>query len=214
MKEQDLINAWQLYDKKLDHLLEVNYRQLKEIQTMKAGSEISSFIRNHVIVMMLGVAWVWFLGFLVYHTRDNIYFTLSAGFIILFNILAVILYLKHIIILSRINFSESITETQHRLVQVYTSYVQVGRVLLLQTPFYCTWWYTADLVQNGGPLFWTIQFVIVSILTGLAIYMFTKLSLKNKSGNWVKRTDKFFGAEKLQKAIAFLDELNKFKKES
>jgi hypothetical protein len=84
---------------------------------------------------------------------------------------------------------------------------------LLQTPLYCTWWYTEELVKNGGILFWTIQFVIVTFLTGLAIYMFRKLSLKNQTGNWVKRTDKFFGSEKLQNAIAFLDEIKEFNKE-
>jgi hypothetical protein len=163
--------------------------------------------------MLLGVAWVWFLGFLLYYIRDNIYFTISIGSIMLFNVFAVALYLRHIIILSSINIAGSITETQQKLIQVYTSYVKVGRVLLLQTPFYCTWWYTFELVQNAGPVFWTIQAVIVTFLTGLAVYMFRKLSLKSQSGNWVKRTDKFFGAEKLQNAIAFLNEIKDFRKE-
>lgn len=213
MEELDLKNAWQSYDKKLDQLLEVNFQQLKELKTLKAKSKISSFKRDHIFVMLAGVAWVCFLGFFLYFIRGNTYFSISVGLIFLFNVFAVALYLRHIIILSQINFTDSITETQHKLVQVYTSYVQVGRVLLLQTPFYCTWWYTEELVQNGGLAFWTIQFVIVALLTGLAVYMFRKLSLKNKSGNWVKRTDKFFGSEKLQNAIAFLDEIKEFKKE-
>jgi hypothetical protein len=213
MNELDLLNAWQSYDRKLDRLLEVNFQQLKDIQSIKAESKINSFKRSHVIVMLLGVAWVWFLGFLVYHTNGNPYFSFSVGLIILFNVFAIFLYLRHIIILSSINIAESITETQRRLVQVYTSYVQVGRALLLQTPLYCTWWYTDDLVQHAGPLFWTIQALIVTAFTGISIYLFRKLSLKNKSGNWAKHTDKFFGAEKLQNAIAFLDEIEEFKKE-
>jgi len=213
MDELELKNAWQSYDRKLDRLLEVNFHQLKDIQAIKAESKINSFKRSHVIVMLLGVAWVWLLGFLVYHTKNNPYFSISAGLIIVFNVFAVALYLRHIIILSSINIAENIIETQRKLVQVYTSYVQVGRVLLLQTPMYCTWWYTEQLVQHGGPVFWAIQAVIVIILTGLAIYLFTKLSLNNKSGKWVKRTDKIFGAKKLQNAIAFLNEIDEFKKE-
>jgi len=214
MEELDLKNAWQSYDKKLDQLLEVNFQQLKELKTLKAKSKISSFKRDHIFVMLAGVAWVCFLGFFLYFIRGNTYFSISVGLIFLFNVFAVALYLRHIIILSQINFTDSITETQRKLVQVYTSYVQVGRVLLLQTPFYCTWWYTEELVQNGGLAFWTIQFVIVALLTGVSVYMFRKLSLKNKSGNWVKRTDKFFGSEKLQNAIAFLEEIKEFKKET
>lgn len=212
MNEFELKNVWQSYDQKLDRLLEVNFQQLKEIQSIKAESKINSFKKSHVIVMLLGVAWIWFLGFLVYHAWSNPYFTVSVGLIILFNVFAVALYLRHIIILSSINIAESITKTQSKLARVYTSYVQVGRILLLQTPLYCTWWYTNDLVQHGGPVFWTIQIVVVSLFTGLAIYLFLKLSLKNQNGIWVKRTDKFFGAEKLQKAIAFLNEIEEFKK--
>ncbi|MDO9256016.1 MAG: hypothetical protein Q7U54_10925 [Bacteroidales bacterium] len=213
MNELDLKNAWQSYDRKLDRLLEVNFQQLKDIQSIKAESKINSFKKSHIFVMLLGVAWVWLLGFLVYHTKDNPYFTISVGVIMLFNVFAVVLYFRHIIILSSINIAESIIETQRKLTLVYTSYVQVGRVLLLQTPLYCTWWYTEELVQHGGFIFWTIQAVIVTSFTAIAIYLFRKLSLKSKSGNWVKRTDKFFGAEKLQKAIAFLDEIEEFKKE-
>ncbi len=213
MNELDLKNAWQSYDRKLDRLLEVNFQQLKDIQSIKAESKINSFKKGHIFVMLLGVAWVWFLSFLVYHTKDNPYFTISVGLIILFNVFAVVLYLRHIIILSSINIADSIIETQRKLAKVYTSYVQVGRVLLLQTPLYCTWWYTEELVQHGGFIFWAIQVVIVTLFTAIAIYLFRKLSLKNKSGHWVKRTDKFFGAEKLQNAIDFLNEIQKFKKE-
>jgi hypothetical protein len=213
MNELDLKNVWQSYDRKLDRLLEVNFQQLKDIQSIKAESKINSFKKSHIFVMLLGVAWVWFLSFLVYHTKDNPYFTISVGLIILFNVFAVVLYLRHIIILSSINIAESIIETQRKLARVYTSYVKVGRVLLLQTPLFCTWWYTKELVEHGGPVFWTIQTVIVISFTGIAIYLFRKLTLKSKSGNWVKRTDKFFGAPKLQNAIAFLDEIEEFKKE-
>lgn len=213
MNEFELKNVWQSYDKKLDRLLEVNFQQLKEIQSIKAESKINSFKKGHIIVALLGVAWIWFLSFLVYHAWTNLYFAISVGLIILFNVFAVALYLRHILILSSINIAESITKTQNKLARVYTSCVQVGRILLLQTPFYCTWWYTNDLVQHGGPVFWTIQIVVVTLLTGLAIYLFRKLSINSKDGNWVKRTDKFFGAEKLQKAIAFLNEIEEFKKE-
>ncbi len=214
MNESDLKNAWKLYDKKLDRLLEVNFQQLKAVQTQKAESKIESFKKNHTIVMVLGIVWVSFLGFLLYHTRDNIYFTISVGLIMLFNIFAVALYLRHIIILNQINIAESITETQRKLAQVHTSYSQVGRILLLQTPLYCTFYYSEALVQHGGTLFWSIQAVIVPALTALSIYLFRKLSDKNQSDNWVKRSDKFFGAEKLRNAIAFLNEIEEFKKEN
>jgi hypothetical protein len=118
MNELDLKNAWLSYDRKLDRLLEVNFQQLKDIQSIKAGSKINSFKKSHIFVMLLGVSWVWFLSFLVYHTKDNPYFTISVGLIILFNVFAVVLYLHHIIILSSVNIGGSIIETQRKLAQV------------------------------------------------------------------------------------------------
>lgn len=213
MNELELKNLWQSYDSKIEKILAINKQQLHELQSEKADSKIKSFIRNHIRVMVLGLAWIFFLSFLVYHTRDNIYFTVSAGAIILFNVFAVLLYLRHIIILSQINISESITETQRKLAKVYTSYTQAGRILLLQAPFFCTWWYTEELVQNGGVVFWSIQLVVVSIFTFLSIYLYRQLSLKNPSDKWRKLSNKHFGAEKLQKAMDFLKEIEDYEKE-
>lgn len=212
MEETDLKNLWQSHDHKLATLLEINKKQLKELQGMKAQSSISSFTRNHVFVMLAGVVWVLLLIFLVYHV-PNPYFKVSVGFIILFNVFAVLLYLRHIFILLSIDVAGSITETQAKLSRVYTSYVQSGRVLLLQAPFYCTWWYTNELVQNGSAGFWLIQLVIVSAFTFVSVFLFRKLSLKNKAGNWARNSNRIFGAEKLQQAIAFLDEIRDFKNE-
>jgi len=214
MNEQELKNIWKSYDKKIDKIIEINKQQLSAIQTQKAESNVQSFKWNHTIVMVLGIVWVLFLGFLLYNNHHNIYFTVSVGLILLFNVFAAALYLRHIIILSQINIAESVIETQHKLALVHTSYRQVGRVLLLQTPLYCTFYYSDALIQHGGSLFWSIQAVVVPSLTALSIYLFTKLSNKNQSDNWLKRSDKFFGSEKLRKAISLLNEIERFKKEN
>ncbi|ELR71203.1 hypothetical protein C900_03007 [Fulvivirga imtechensis AK7] len=214
MNELELKSVWKTYDQKLNRLLEINYQQLKTLQSERAGSIIRSFMKGHVVVMLLGIAWVIFLGFLVFNIRGNIYFTISAGLIILFNVFAVIAYLQHLAILGSIDIAESIIKTQQKLARVNTSYINVGRILLLQTPFYCTWWYSQELITNASPLFWVIQVAIVAALTAFAIYLFIKLSPHSSTDHWAKRTDKFFGAEKLQKAITFLNKIEEFKKEN
>lgn len=207
MNEAELKSIWQSYDRKIEKILAINKQQLYELRTEKADSKIQSFKRNHIRVMVLGILWIFFLSFLVLNTLDNIYFTVSVGCIILFNVFAVLLYLRHIIILSQINIAESITETQRKLANVYTSYTQAGRVLLLQAPFFCTFWYTDELVKNGGVVFWSIQFLVVTFFTVLAIYLFRKLSQNNPSDKWRNLSNKHFGAEKLQKAMDFLKEI-------
>jgi hypothetical protein len=213
MNEEELKKIWQGHDQKIDKILQINKEQLKAIQTGKAEKKIHSFKRNHTAVMLFGVVWILFLGFILYHAHANIFFTVSLGMILLFNVFAVALYFRHILMLNQVDVGESITAVQTKLIEVQNSYSQVGRVLLLQTPFYCTWWYSKELVHNGGVLFWVINLSILLLLTALSIYLFAKLSNKNKTDNWVKRVDKMFGAEKLQQASSFLQEIEDYKKE-
>jgi hypothetical protein len=207
MNEAELKSIWQSYDSKINKVLAINKQQLFELQSQKADLKIRSFQRSHILVMLLGVLWSAFLAFLVFHSLDKIYLTVSLSILLLFNVFAVLLYLRHIVILGQITGTDSIAETQARLASVYHSYTNSGRILLLQTPFYCTWWYTADLIQSGGILFWTIQFLVVGLFTGLSIFLFRKLSPSNPSEKWKKISDKYFGAEKLRKAMDFLKEI-------
>jgi len=213
MNESELKIIWQSHDKKIEKLLEINKQQLYALQTEKAESSIRSFVRGHAAVMILGIVWIIFLAFLVYHSLDKVYFSLSIGLLVVFNIFAVIAYIRHIAILNSVSIAESITETQRKIAMVKTSDNLVGRILLLQTPLYCTWWYTVDLVQNGGVLFWMINATVVILLTVVAIFLFIKLSPHNQSNKWKRWTDKYFGSEKLTKATQFLQEIEEFKKE-
>ena len=204
MNEIELKNIWRSYDQKIDKILTINKQQLHQLQKEKADSKIQSFIRNHVRVMLLGLLWIFMLIFLAVNTLDNTYFVVSLSGIILFNIFAVLIYLRHIIILGSIDIAESINQTQQKLAKVYTSFTNSGRVLLLQAPFFCTWWYTEELVQNGGTLFWIVQLIIVVGLTIFSIYLYRKLSPNNTSNKWRNWSNKYFGAEKLQKAMDYL----------
>jgi hypothetical protein len=214
MNELELKTIWQSYDKKIDRILEINKQQLYALQTEKAESKIRSFIKGHTATMLLGIIWIAFLAFLVYHSLDKVYFSVSVGLLIVFNIFAVIAYIRHIAILSSVTITESITETQKKIALVRTSDNLVGRILLLQTPLYCTWWYTEDLMQNGGVFFWTVNAIIVALFTAVAIFLFIKLSPTNQSAKWIRWTDKFFGSEKLIKASEFLKEIEEYKKEN
>jgi hypothetical protein len=214
MNEAELKSIWQSYDKKIDQILEINKQQLYALQTEKAESKIRSFVKGHTAAMILGIVWIIFLAFLVYHSLDKLYFSLSVGLLIVFNTFAVIAYIRHIAILTSVSIEESITETQKKIALVRTSDNLVGRILLLQTPLYCTWWYTEDLVQNGGVFFWTVNAIVVMFFTAAAIFLFIKLSPNNPSAKWLRWTNKYFGSEKLAKASEFLQEIEEFRKEN
>ena len=184
------------------------------MQTMKAERKLHSFVRNQYTGIILGISWIAILTFLVYHGRNNIFFFISIGTIALLNCYAVIAYIWHVIMIKQINIAGSITETQRQLAKVQSSFNLVGRILILQSPLYCTFWYTEALVQNGGALFWIIQLIIVSAFTVVSVYLFRTLTGKNIHKKWVKAIMESFGGKTLTKAMEFLNEIEAFEKSS
>jgi len=212
MEEQELKKIWQAYDDKLQKALDLNQRLVETINADRVESKLAAFRRSHVSVMVLGIVWVLFLVFLWANTLDNIYFTVSVGGIILFNVYAVAAYIWHLQILSTVSVAESITDTQNKLARVQVSLSNVGRTLFLQAPLYCTFWYSDEAVAHAGPLFWGIQAVVVSFFVFLSVFLYRNVTYKNMHKKWVRNLMDSFGGKKLRLAAEFMHEIEDFKK--
>nr|WP_294874671.1 hypothetical protein [uncultured Pedobacter sp.] len=213
MEELDIKQLWSSYDAKLERSLALNLKVIKELQTQKAEHKLRSFRRNQVTGVVLGVIWIAFLVFLLVNTLHNIYFVISVGFIILFNVFATAAYIRHLVMLAEVNIDDSVTDSQRKITEIQSSFTNVGRILVLQAPFYCTFWYNNDLVANAGIGFWLIQVVIVSFFTFISIFLFKKLTYKNRHIKWVKAALESFGGKTLTKAMEFLNEIEEYKTE-
>ncbi|MGY0035348.1 hypothetical protein [Pedobacter sp. NJ-S-72] len=187
MEEQDIKQLWQSYDRKLEKSLALNYRIIREMQTDKAVAKINLFQRNQVLGVIFGILWIAILGFLVYYGRSNPYFTISIGLIMLFNIFAVAAYIRHLALLDQINIADSITQAQQKLSRIQASLNNVGRILILQAPLYCTFYYSDEMVAHAGTLFWGIQLVVVTFFVVVSVYLYRTLTMKNMHRKWVRR---------------------------
>lgn len=214
MEDAAIKQLWHEYDLKLEKSLRLNYRVIKEMQTQKYETSIGAFRRNQHWGIVGGIAWILFLVFLIVHTLHNIYFVTSVGSIALLNALAVATYIRHLVMLDRIDITSSITEAQSQLAAIQASLNNVGRILVLQGPFYCTFWYNQDLVDHGGSAFWTINLSVVCLFITVSIYLFNKLTGKNIHLTWVRGFLEGFGGKKLTKAIEFLSEIDDYKMEN
>src|SRR5579859_4479517 len=169
MEDIELKNIWkaaadqQLEQARLLNLQSwaVNLRTFEYLQTHKAKSKLDSLATFKVWVALLGVVWVLFLGILVYGNRmKNPYFTISVACILLFNVFAVAIYIKHIVLIRQIDYSQSITATQKKLTELQASTINVARILFLQTPFFCTWFWHKSWIDYSSLNFWLIIFPI------------------------------------------------------
>lgn len=215
-------NIWQSYDRKIEEARvlnlqswALNLRCFETIQTQKAKSKLDSLVTFKIWAVVLGILWVLFLGILVYGNRfTNLYFSISVSFIILFSIIAVVVYIKHIIIIKQINYSENITDTQKKLAKLQLSTLKFTGIIWLQMPFYTTWFWHSKWILFSSLKFWLIPFPITLFFTFLAIYLYRNINLENIHEKWV-RTLMMAGPEykSVITAIDFINEIDAFKKD-
>jgi hypothetical protein len=212
MEEATIKQLWHDYDLKLEKNLQLNYKIIREMQTQKAEDRISSFRRNQVFGVIGGIFWILILVFLVVNTLHNIYFVISVGLIALFNVFAVAAYIRHLAILDQVNITDSVTAAQKKLATIQTSLNNVGRILILQAPLYCTFWYNQALVDHGGTTFWLINLSVVAFFVVSSVYLFKTLTYKNIHRKWVRKFIESFGGKKLSTAMEFLNDIEEYQK--
>jgi hypothetical protein len=213
MDAEDIIKTWQANDDSLNKLWTLNLRCIEMVQTQKARAKLNNLAIFKIIVIILGLLYVLFLGALVYFTHlQNMYFTVSIGVIILVTVIAMVVYVNQIIIIRKINYSESVLDTQEKLAVLQSSTINIGRVLWLQTPFWSTFFWSSKWIIYSDVKFWLIPFPITLLLTFAAIWLYRNISLKNVNKKWFKILFGSMEWTSLTKASAFLGEIDAFKK--
>ena len=210
----ELKSIWNAYDKKLERSLKLNMRLLEGIQKDKAQSKLNSLVSIKVFGVVIGVIWVLFLGLLVYGNHfKNVYFSTSIAMIMFFSIIAIAAYIRHIVLISQIDYTESVTATQTRLAQLQVSTVKSTRFVWLQLPFYTTFFWNQDWM-NKDMGFWLIAFPIALLFTAIAIWLYKSIAPENLHRPWVKKF-MMVGIEYkyVLSASELLQEIEEFRKE-
>jgi hypothetical protein len=218
MEEIKLEDMWKTYsqelaDAKLLNLQSwaVNVQTFEYLQTHKVQSKLSSLARFKVWAVLLGVLWAVFLGVLVYGNHfKNVYFSFSILMILLFSILAVVVYIRQILLINQINLSENVVDVQEKLAVLKVSTINIVRILWLQLPFYSTFFWSREWI-SGDTKFWLIAFPITVFLTAVAIWLYRNITYRNAGKTWFRiiMGSKEWGA--VIKAIDYLKEIEEFK---
>jgi len=219
MDDIELKNMWKAYDQKMEEAKILNLpswavtsKTFEYLKTHKAQSILKSLSTFKKWAVALGILWLLFLGILVYGTHfKNLYFTISVISIMLFTIIAIAVYIKHINLINQINYGESILDTQKKLTELQTSTIKMVRILWLQMPFYTTFYWNTKWM-NSDIQFWLIAFPITLFFTVLSIWLYRNISLKNADKKWIKILlgDKEWTS--IINAKRYLDEIEEYKK--
>ncbi len=215
MEEITLKNLWKAQDEKLDRTMKLNLFIMESMQKQKAQSKLNDLARLKLVAVILGILWVLFLGLLIYGNQlRNMYFTISVGMIMLITIAAIIAYIRHIVLIKELDYSQSITDTQKKLARLQASTFN-NRFILLQTPFYTTWFWSTKMIQASVIKFCLISIPITLLFTLLTIWLYRNLTPLKMHKKWVsylvKNDPEHMPVIQAQK---FLEEIEEFKKAS
>ena len=214
MEDITLKDLWKAQDEKLEKTIKMNRYLFESLQKQKAESKLNGLARYKLWVAIVGILFCAFIGLLIRGNwfRDP-YFTVSMGMIFIFTAIAVVVYLKHYVLLKRINYSDSVTNTQAKLAWLQVSTINIARILLLQTPFYSTWfWKPADVFQSDK--FWMISLPATTLFVLITIWLYVNISPKNMHKKWVSWfMNTGIEYKSVIQARDFLNEIEEFKKE-
>ncbi len=192
----------------------LNQQILKNWQTQKANSKLQSLIPIKVAAVVLGIIWVMALIYLIAHSLHwkNIFFLISASGIVLITIVAIIVYIYHIVLLKQINWGDAIVTTQQTIVRLRISTLQVTKILFLQSVFYCTFWWNTEMIINDPAKFWLISFPIALLFLLGSLWLYKNISLKNVGKKWFRILFSSPEWRRLSEAARFLNEIKDFER--
>lgn len=212
MEDNTLKALWKAQDEKLDRTMKLNFFMLDSMQKQKAASKLNGLARLKLVAVILGILWSLFLGILVYGNQlQNIYFTVSVGMIMLITIAAIAAYIKHIVLIKQLDYSQSITDTQKKLARLQASTFK-NRFILLQTPFYTTFFWSTEMIQSSVIKFLLIAVPITLLFTILTIWLYRNLTPLKMNKKWVSYLLKNDPEQvPVIQAQKFLNEIEEFK---
>jgi hypothetical protein len=185
MEDITLKNLWKAQDEKLDRTMKQNLFIIESMQKQKAQSKLNGLARLKLFAVILGILWSLFLGVLIYGNQlQNMYFTVSVGMIMLITIAAVVAYIRHIALIKEMDYSQSITDTQKKLARLQASTFN-NRFILLQTPFYTTWFWSTEMIQASVTKFCLIAVPITLVFTVITIWLYKNLTPLKMHKKWI-----------------------------
>lgn len=213
MEDLSLKNIWSSYDNVLEKSINLNTHLLEELQKQKIRFSFRSLLRAKIFGLVVGLACIFGVAWVLLNFHSQIIFTVSLSMIFIFNFIATIDYSRHIFLIAHLNFSKSIANTQKKLAKLQAAIIKHFRILCLQLPFYITIFIPDALINNGSTTYWTVQAIVTALFTVAAIWLYKNISYKNIHKKWLKKLLEGDGGTTVSKAIAFIEEIEEFKKE-
>ncbi len=192
MNDTDLKNLWQAGNEQIAISQKSDKTSLDKLTKRNVSHFLSSMKPIKIFTLLVGLLWVFGIGYVLIKLSINaydqvsLYFLYSAYFQVMVTAMALILYIIQLSTLYSIDFDKPVVILQKTLMKLKASTLNVTRILILQLPFWTTFYWNESMFKNGTLPLFILQGAVTISFTCLAIWLFFHLKYENADKWWFK----------------------------
>lgn len=192
MNDTDLKYLWQTSNEQIASSQKSDKTSLDNLTKRNVSHFLSSMKPIKIFTLLVGLLWVFSIGYVLIKLTINaydqvsLYFLYSAYFQVMLTAMAVILYIIQLSTLYSIDFNKPVVILQKTLINLKASTLNVTRILILQLPFWTTFYWNESIFKNGTLPLFILQGAVTISFTCLAIWLFFNLKFENADKWWFK----------------------------
>lgn len=214
MEHTDILELWKSQNAKLDEAISINKKLLKENLAHKAKSALAGLKATRRVGIVFGVLWCAAITFILIVSWQHTNWLFKSAFIIhiVVSLIAVGLYIYHLVLLNNFDNSQSIICAQRELVQLKFSNLKTLGILWLQLPVFSMWVMTDTWMHSSPSTFWFIQVPVVLVEFVIGVWLYRNLNYRNHQKKWFRWFVSKGEFGKINKANSFLQEIEELDK--
>jgi hypothetical protein len=192
MNDTDLKYLWQAGYEQIAISQKSDKTSLDNLTKRNVSHFLSSMKPIKIFTLLVGLLWVFSIGYVLIKLTINaydqvsLYFLYSAYFQVMLTAMAVILYIIQLSTLYSIDFNKPVVILQKTLINLKASTLNVIKILILQLPFWTTFYWNESMFKNGTLPLFILQGAVTISFTCLAIWLFFNLKFENADKWWFK----------------------------
>ena len=216
MNDTDLKYLWQTSNEQIASSQKSDKTSLDKLTKRNVSHFLSSMKPIKIFTLLVGLLWVFSIGYVLIkltinaYAQVSLYFLYSAYFQVMLTAVAVILYIIQLSTLYSIDFNKPVVILQKTLIKLKASTLNVTRILILQLPFWTTFYWNESMFKNGTLPLFILQGAVTISFTFLSLWLFFHLKFENADKWWFKL---LLQGKEWEPIIASIDILNDMEEE-
>jgi hypothetical protein len=202
MNINELKNTWEQQDRAIEESVEINQQELSDVDTSQHKNKFRRLIAFRLfeaLIFTIIILSLWrYIGSNIEHNLIFTAPTISALILNIFAIIGLIGSIGQIVLIFQLDYSAPIKKLQTQILTIVSHELQFTKLVLMSAPFYLAYVFLGfdllfgfDFYSQLSENIITIYIVTSALLFLVMLWFNIKLSCKNVSTPWVKKSIEF-----------------------